>query len=201
MGRSLMKQPQFQVVGVVASVKNSTLVRDSEPAIYFSFRQFPFRGLNIVVQGQGDAAALLGALRTSVQRLDPNLPVASARTVDRIVGEATDRPVQFPEVFATLYHNLGIDVNKATVPDLSGRPRVGLQVDVAVGNTKPVQVAPDHLRGRAPPRPVDGDRRRPHPAHRVPVMGGSIGSDHRHHPLAPADSRAPATPWSTSKSS
>ena len=65
---------------------------DAEPAIYFSFRQFPFRGLNVVVQGQGDAAALLGALRISVQRLDPNLPLASARTVDRIVGEATDRP-------------------------------------------------------------------------------------------------------------
>jgi putative ABC transport system permease protein len=92
MGRSLMKQTFFQVVGVVASVKNSTLVRDAEPAIYFNFKQFPFRGLNIVVQGQGDAAALLGALRTSVQRIDPNLPLASARTVDRIVGEATDRP-------------------------------------------------------------------------------------------------------------
>jgi predicted permease len=92
MGRSLMTQPLFQVVGVVASVKNSTLVRDAEPAIYFNFKQFPFRGLNIVVQGQGDAAALLGALRTSLQRIDPNLPLASARTVDRIIGEATDRP-------------------------------------------------------------------------------------------------------------
>jgi hypothetical protein len=38
-------------------------------------------------------------------------------------GEAKDRPVQFGEVFATLYHNLGIDVNKATVNDLSGRPQ------------------------------------------------------------------------------
>jgi predicted permease len=92
MGRSLMKRPLFQVVGVVASVKNSTLVRDAEPAIYFNFRQFPFRGLNIVVQGQGDPAALLGTLRTSVQRLDPNLPIASARTMERIIGEATDRP-------------------------------------------------------------------------------------------------------------
>jgi predicted permease len=92
MGRSLMKQPQFQIVGVVASVKNSTLVRDAEPAMYFTFRQFPFRGMNIVLQGQTDPAALLGALRTSVQRLDPNLPLASTRTVDRIVGEATDQP-------------------------------------------------------------------------------------------------------------
>src|SRR4051812_27823905 len=92
MGRSLMKTRQFQVIGVVASVKNSTLVRDAEPALYFPFRQFPFRGLNIVVQGQGDPAALLGALRTSLQRLDANLPLASARTLDRIVGEATDTP-------------------------------------------------------------------------------------------------------------
>ena len=41
---------------------------------------------------------------------------------DRLGGEATERPVMFGEVFATLYHNLGIDVNKTTVTDLSGRP-------------------------------------------------------------------------------
>jgi len=42
---------------------------------------------------------------------------------DRLGGEATERPVQFGEVFATLYGSLGIDVNKVTVPDLSGRPQ------------------------------------------------------------------------------
>ena len=42
---------------------------------------------------------------------------------DRLGGEATERPVQFQEVFATLYHNLGINVKHATVPDLGGRPR------------------------------------------------------------------------------
>lgn len=41
---------------------------------------------------------------------------------DRLGGEATDRPVHFGEVFATLYHNLGIDPNKTTVTDLAGRP-------------------------------------------------------------------------------
>jgi hypothetical protein len=41
---------------------------------------------------------------------------------DRLGGEAVERPVQFGEVFATLYHALGIDVNKATVDDFSGRP-------------------------------------------------------------------------------
>jgi hypothetical protein len=42
---------------------------------------------------------------------------------DRLGGEATARPVEFGEVFATLYHNLGIDVAKVTLPDLSGRPQ------------------------------------------------------------------------------
>jgi uncharacterized protein (DUF1501 family) len=42
---------------------------------------------------------------------------------DRLGGEAVDRPLQFGEVFATLYHNLGIDPNHATVNDLTGRPQ------------------------------------------------------------------------------
>lgn len=44
-------------------------------------------------------------------------------STDRLGGEAVDRPVQFGEVFATLYHNVGIDVSKVTVNDLSGRPQ------------------------------------------------------------------------------
>ncbi len=43
-------------------------------------------------------------------------------STDRLGGEAVDRPVHFQEIFATLYHNLGIDLATATVSDLSGRP-------------------------------------------------------------------------------
>lgn len=42
---------------------------------------------------------------------------------DRLGGEAVERPVYFGEVFATLYHALGIDVSKTTVPDYAGRPQ------------------------------------------------------------------------------
>ncbi|MEM7383934.1 MAG: DUF1501 domain-containing protein [Verrucomicrobiota bacterium] len=41
---------------------------------------------------------------------------------DRIGGEVTERPVKFQEVFATLYHNMGIDLSSATVTDSQGRP-------------------------------------------------------------------------------
>ncbi len=53
---------------------------------------------------------------------------------DRLGGEAVDRPVTFPEIFATLYHNMGIDVASTTVNDLQGRPQFLVE-----GNAKPIR--------------------------------------------------------------
>jgi uncharacterized protein (DUF1501 family) len=41
---------------------------------------------------------------------------------NRLGEHAIDRPVTFAEIFATLYRNLGIDVDQATIHDFSGRP-------------------------------------------------------------------------------
>lgn len=41
---------------------------------------------------------------------------------DRWAAEVKDRPVHFQDVFATLYHNMGIDIQSATITDLDGRP-------------------------------------------------------------------------------
>jgi putative ABC transport system permease protein len=93
MGAVLMPATtRYQVVGVVANVKNASLSQPPEPAVYFTYRQFSFRGFNLAVKGQGDQAALVGAVRASVRRLDPNLPLSPARTLDRVLADATDRP-------------------------------------------------------------------------------------------------------------
>jgi hypothetical protein len=42
---------------------------------------------------------------------------------NRLAEYAVQRPVTFGEVFATLYHNLGIDPNTTTIRDLTGRPQ------------------------------------------------------------------------------
>ena len=44
-------------------------------------------------------------------------------STNRLGEHAHDRPVTFQEVFATLYHNVGIDTSLATVEDLQGRPQ------------------------------------------------------------------------------
>ncbi|MBY0228671.1 MAG: DUF1501 domain-containing protein [Gemmataceae bacterium] len=43
-------------------------------------------------------------------------------STDAHAALAKDRPVHFQEVFATLYRNLGLDLARATVTDLAGRP-------------------------------------------------------------------------------
>ena len=44
-------------------------------------------------------------------------------STDRLGGEAKDRPVTFGEVFATLYHTLGLNPETTTVIDPTGRPQ------------------------------------------------------------------------------
>ena len=43
-------------------------------------------------------------------------------STDRLGADVIERPVKFQEVFATLYHNLGINLHEAKVQDTQGRP-------------------------------------------------------------------------------
>lgn len=44
-------------------------------------------------------------------------------STNRLGEHPHERPVHFQEVFATLYHNMGIDVSQVTLPDRTGRPQ------------------------------------------------------------------------------
>jgi hypothetical protein len=44
-------------------------------------------------------------------------------STDRFGEQADERPIHYRDVMATLYHNLGIDVNSMMVDDVEGRPR------------------------------------------------------------------------------
>jgi len=44
-------------------------------------------------------------------------------STNRLGERANNRPVEFGEVFATLYHNLGIDLSRTYITDQTGRPQ------------------------------------------------------------------------------
>ena len=87
-------QPQyFSIVGVVADVRRSPADRVVDPAVYRSYLQ-GFWPLNeFVIESQGTPPeALARAVREVVRRIDPNLPVGAARTLEESIGEAMAPP-------------------------------------------------------------------------------------------------------------
>jgi len=92
LGRSLIRDSRYEVVGVVADVKNASLQNATEPAIFYTQRQFPFRNMHLVVRGRGSAESLTAVVRDAVRRLDPALPLSGVTTLDRLVGQTIDRP-------------------------------------------------------------------------------------------------------------
>jgi predicted permease len=92
LGRSVMQSREFEIVGVVADVKNASLKAAPEPALLFSQRQFPFLNMHLVVRGRGDPAVLAEVVRAAVRRLDPTLPLSEVRTMDQVVSSTLDQP-------------------------------------------------------------------------------------------------------------
>jgi predicted permease len=92
LGARLTTANEHEVVGVVADVKNNSLRNAADPALYFSQHQFPFRKMHIVVRGRGEPAQLAGLIRDAVRRLDPSLPVADVKTMERVLSESVDPP-------------------------------------------------------------------------------------------------------------
>jgi putative ABC transport system permease protein len=67
-----------RVVGVVGDVRYNGLDEPVYPAVYFPYRQRPFRlqyAANVVVESaSGDPTALFGALRSALREADPDVP-------------------------------------------------------------------------------------------------------------------------------
>jgi predicted permease len=70
---------RFEIVGVVADVRNVPLGQPTEPAIYFSARQYTFRAMFIAVDAATSATAA-SALRQALREVSPQTPFADART-------------------------------------------------------------------------------------------------------------------------
>jgi len=94
--------PWMTVVGVVGDVNQSALGTEPIPQTYEPIWQQPnprqfidfYRTVNLLVRGGQDPSALLAAVRAEIQRLDPELPLSDAGTVDEVVAESV-KPQRF----------------------------------------------------------------------------------------------------------
>lgn len=93
-GKRLYMPPEgewTEVVGMVRHVRHYELATDGGEQVYFPNTQAPNRSMFVAVKGQGDGDGLGAVMREGIREIDPNLPLASAQTMDTWVMEATSR--------------------------------------------------------------------------------------------------------------
>lgn len=81
----------YEIIGVVADVRNVPLGQTVEPALYFSTRQFPFREQFLAVR-TADAGTALAAIRTGLKNAAPNVPMATVQTWGERFARRTAEP-------------------------------------------------------------------------------------------------------------
>jgi predicted permease len=78
-----------EIVGIVRDIKQTSLLDTPEPQFYRPYAADPWTNVTVALRtDRGDPALLASAVRQSVQRLDPAMPVFNVRTMESIVEEA-----------------------------------------------------------------------------------------------------------------
>jgi ABC-type antimicrobial peptide transport system permease subunit len=65
-----------EVVGVVEDGKYRSLTEDQQPAMFFSFLQYPNSGTRLEVRSRRDPGEIAAALERTLHGIDPGLPIA-----------------------------------------------------------------------------------------------------------------------------
>lgn len=90
--------PWLSVVGVVKDVKQGGLEAKTGTEVYFLHSQMPETigfttdDMYLVIRTAGDPLALVASVRDRVRALDPTLPLAQVRSLERVVFESVAQP-------------------------------------------------------------------------------------------------------------
>jgi len=77
---------EYEIVGVTADYKVSTVGERSTPYIHYAISQRPDPGEEIIARTRGDAGALLNAMRRELTALEPNVLFLDNQTMDAQVA-------------------------------------------------------------------------------------------------------------------
>jgi len=84
-------RPGAEVIGVVADVRYQAVETAARADAYIPLLQSPRSGGLVFVRSNLDAAALLPAIRTQLQTIDPEVPLSDVKTMGHRFGDATWR--------------------------------------------------------------------------------------------------------------
>jgi predicted permease len=83
------------IVGVAADVKHQSFREAPGPEMYVPLTQKPWPSMatmHVAIRTHGDPAAMTASARGAIRAVDPDLPIANARTLETVAGDAIVQP-------------------------------------------------------------------------------------------------------------
>ena len=93
-----------EIVGVVGDVQHYSVGRTSIPQVYFPFDQRPSVYARFVIKASVPPLSLVGAIRTEIQAIDPEMPLEGVQTLEQVV----DANISAPRFRTTLLTAFGL---------------------------------------------------------------------------------------------
>jgi len=106
-----VKEPLITVVGVVGDVRSADVGRETPLVIYRPYEQWASGPAALVVRTAQEPAALAGAVRAEIRKLEPNLPIPALRTMQEIISASVAQrrfQMMLTSVFAVMALLLGM---------------------------------------------------------------------------------------------
>jgi putative ABC transport system permease protein len=91
-GGPSLNNPYREIIGVVADVKYQGLAGENAPVYYESADQYSSPPMWLVVRTAGHARQWLAVVRAKIRAIDPNVPVASAGSLEEALHESVALP-------------------------------------------------------------------------------------------------------------
>ena len=76
------------IVGIVGDLHHRGLDQPVKPEFYVPLLQAPYPSVILAVRSTQDATSLTSALRSTVQAIDPTLPIAHVRTLEQVIADS-----------------------------------------------------------------------------------------------------------------
>jgi putative ABC transport system permease protein len=106
-------QPWMTVVGIVPQVRHNAVLEAPRAEMYAPHAQWEtagaqtIRSMTMVVRTRGDPRSLVGHVRRTLRSLDPNIPMADVRTLQRVADDSLAQP-RFTTTLLGLFATLAL---------------------------------------------------------------------------------------------
>jgi putative ABC transport system permease protein len=80
-----------EIIGVVGDVRQMGLDTAAEPTVYWPYPELVYTGMTILVRTSNDPRGLVSAVGSELHQMDPEQPMASVATMEKLLSDSLSR--------------------------------------------------------------------------------------------------------------